>query len=90
MNFGLLIAECGFPGRPAGLIPNPKSEIRNPKFLKDGRPAPAHTKLGAKWVEVRKRRVPAEGDSKMKANLKRPATTVKGSLEINGSFTLRT
>jgi hypothetical protein len=38
---------------------NPQLEIGNRK-RSDGRPAPAHTKLGAKWVEVRKRRAPAE------------------------------
>jgi hypothetical protein len=32
----------------------PKSAIRN--LITDGRPAPAHIKLGAKWVEVSKRR----------------------------------
>ncbi len=66
-------------------IPNPQSEI-----LKGWPTRPGSHKLGAKWVEVRKRRAPAESDSKMKANLKRPATTVEGSLEINESFTLRT
>jgi hypothetical protein len=37
-------------------IGNWKLEIEN--VLADGRPAPAHIKLGAKWVEVRKRREP--------------------------------
>jgi hypothetical protein len=59
----------------------PKAAIRN--LIADGRPAPAHIKLGAKWVEVRKRRDQTKSNSMMKANLKTwPATPVEASLEI--------
>ena len=46
-------------------------------------------KLGAKWVEVRKRRDQTEVGSKMKSEFETwPATPVKASLEIN-AVTLR-
>jgi hypothetical protein len=41
-------------------------------------------KLGAKWVEVRKRRDQTSSNSKMKSEFETwPATPVKASLEIN-------
>jgi hypothetical protein len=41
-------------------------------------------KLGAKWVEVRKRRDQTESNSKMKSEFETwPATPVEASLEIN-------
>lgn len=69
-------------------IRNPQSAIRN-LFDMDGRPAPAHIQLGAKWVEVRKRRNQTGSNSMMKSEFETwPATPVEASLEIN-EVTLR-
>jgi len=47
----------------------------------DGRPPPAHIQLGAKWVEVRKRRDRRERNSEMKSEFETwPATPVTGRL----------
>jgi hypothetical protein len=77
-NFRLRLKAPG--GFGISSIGNRQLEIENGL---DGRPAPAHTKLGAKWVEVGNGGPPAEGDLEMKAILKRPATTVDASLEVN-------
>ena len=62
---------------------------RKSKIVLDGRPAPAHMKLGAKWVEVRIRREQMESNLKMESEFETwPATPVEASLEIN-ELTLR-
>jgi RNA polymerase sigma-70 factor (ECF subfamily) len=64
-----------------GSLSLPILEIGN---RSDGRPAPAHIKLGAKWVEVRKRRNQRESNSKMKSEFETwPATPVEASLHVN-------
>jgi hypothetical protein len=65
-------------------LQNPQSEIRSPKLKTDGRPAPAHIQLGAKWVEVRNGGTRPRVTKKMKSEFETwPATPVEASLEVN-------
>jgi hypothetical protein len=90
----LSIANCQLPIEKAQpllvIYPIGNWQLKIGNVLADGRPAPAHMKLGAKWVEVRKRRDLLESNSKMKSEFETwPATPVEASLESTKLLCIR-